>query len=148
MTVNGVRKIKRNPETGKSDGNTELTRNCSATPIPEALHGRSFPRTQPGRVVERSFGSGIPFDTSRLQPSQSADFQRPKDGIRTQFDESSSSLRISSHGTFGFMQCCLNQSNACEVESAREFVWVQEEPGNMGSRAFVIPRLERLARLR
>jgi 2-oxoglutarate dehydrogenase E1 component len=29
---------------------------------------------------------------------------------------------------------------------AREFVWVQEEPGNMGARAFVIPRLERLAR--
>jgi 2-oxoglutarate dehydrogenase E1 component len=30
--------------------------------------------------------------------------------------------------------------------SAREFVWVQEEPGNMGARAFMIPRLERLAR--
>jgi len=29
---------------------------------------------------------------------------------------------------------------------AREFVWVQEEPGNMGARAFVIPRLERQAR--
>ena len=29
---------------------------------------------------------------------------------------------------------------------AREFVWVQEEPGNMGARAFMIPRLERLAR--
>jgi 2-oxoglutarate dehydrogenase E1 component len=30
--------------------------------------------------------------------------------------------------------------------NAREFVWVQEEPGNMGARAFMIPRLERLAR--
>jgi 2-oxoglutarate dehydrogenase E1 component len=30
--------------------------------------------------------------------------------------------------------------------SAREFVWVQEEPGNMGALAFVLPRLERLAR--
>jgi 2-oxoglutarate dehydrogenase E1 component len=30
--------------------------------------------------------------------------------------------------------------------SAREFVWVQEEPGNMGARAFIIPQLERLAR--
>jgi 2-oxoglutarate dehydrogenase E1 component len=29
---------------------------------------------------------------------------------------------------------------------AREFVWVQEEPGNMGAHAFVIPRLEQLAR--
>ena len=29
---------------------------------------------------------------------------------------------------------------------AREFVWVQEEPGNMGALAFVLPRLERLAR--
>jgi 2-oxoglutarate dehydrogenase E1 component len=29
---------------------------------------------------------------------------------------------------------------------AREFVWVQEEPGNMGAHAFVIPELERLAR--
>jgi 2-oxoglutarate dehydrogenase E1 component len=28
----------------------------------------------------------------------------------------------------------------------REFVWVQEEPGNMGALAFVLPRLERLAR--
>jgi 2-oxoglutarate dehydrogenase E1 component len=28
----------------------------------------------------------------------------------------------------------------------REFVWVQEEPGNMGAHAFVIPELERLAR--
>ena len=27
-----------------------------------------------------------------------------------------------------------------------EFVWVQEEPGNMGALAFVLPRLERLAR--
>jgi 2-oxoglutarate dehydrogenase E1 component len=30
--------------------------------------------------------------------------------------------------------------------NAREFVWVQEEPGNMGAREFVIPQLERLAR--
>ncbi len=29
--------------------------------------------------------------------------------------------------------------------NAREFVWVQEEPGNMGARQFMIPRLERLA---
>ena len=29
---------------------------------------------------------------------------------------------------------------------AREFVWVQEEPANMGALAFVIPELERLAR--
>jgi 2-oxoglutarate dehydrogenase E1 component len=29
---------------------------------------------------------------------------------------------------------------------AREFIWVQEEPGNMGAHAFVIPELERLAR--
>jgi 2-oxoglutarate dehydrogenase E1 component len=30
--------------------------------------------------------------------------------------------------------------------NAREFVWVQEEPGNMGAHEFVIPELERLAR--
>jgi 2-oxoglutarate dehydrogenase E1 component len=30
--------------------------------------------------------------------------------------------------------------------AAREFVWVQEEPGNMGAFAFLLPRLERLAR--
>ena len=30
--------------------------------------------------------------------------------------------------------------------NAREFVWVQEEPANMGSLAFLLPRLERLAR--
>jgi 2-oxoglutarate dehydrogenase E1 component len=29
---------------------------------------------------------------------------------------------------------------------AREFVWVQEEPANMGALAFMLPRLERLAR--
>ncbi len=29
---------------------------------------------------------------------------------------------------------------------AREFVWVQEEPGNMGARGFIVPELERLAR--
>jgi 2-oxoglutarate dehydrogenase E1 component len=31
-------------------------------------------------------------------------------------------------------------------KSAREFVWVQEEPANMGALAFLLPRLERLAR--
>jgi len=31
-------------------------------------------------------------------------------------------------------------------QKAREFVWVQEEPGNMGARQFMIPLLERLAR--
>jgi 2-oxoglutarate dehydrogenase E1 component len=30
--------------------------------------------------------------------------------------------------------------------SAREFVWVQEEPANQGALAFLLPRLERLAR--
>jgi len=30
--------------------------------------------------------------------------------------------------------------------NAREFVWIQEEPGNMGAHDFVIPQLERLAR--
>ena len=30
-------------------------------------------------------------------------------------------------------------------QSAREFVWVQEEPANMGALAFLLPRLERLA---
>ena len=30
--------------------------------------------------------------------------------------------------------------------NAREFIWVQEEPRNMGALAFVLPRLERLAR--
>ena len=29
--------------------------------------------------------------------------------------------------------------------NAREFVWVQEEPGNMGALAFMLPRIERLA---
>ncbi|MGH9737138.1 MAG: 2-oxoglutarate dehydrogenase E1 component [Candidatus Acidiferrales bacterium] len=29
---------------------------------------------------------------------------------------------------------------------AREIVWVQEEPGNMGARSFVLPEIERLAR--
>ncbi len=29
--------------------------------------------------------------------------------------------------------------------NAREFVWVQEEPGNMGAREFIVPQLERLA---
>ena len=31
-------------------------------------------------------------------------------------------------------------------KNAREFFWVQEEPANMGALAFVLPRLERLAR--
>ena len=38
---------------------------------------------------------------------------------------------------------------AAELErhsSAREFLWVQEEPANMGALAFVLPRLERIAR--
>jgi 2-oxoglutarate dehydrogenase E1 component len=30
--------------------------------------------------------------------------------------------------------------------NAREFVWVQEEPGNMGARSFMQPEIERLAR--
>ncbi|MGA8223310.1 MAG: 2-oxoglutarate dehydrogenase E1 component [Candidatus Acidiferrales bacterium] len=30
--------------------------------------------------------------------------------------------------------------------TAREFIWVQEEPANMGALAFLLPRLERLAR--
>ena len=30
--------------------------------------------------------------------------------------------------------------------NAREFVWVQEEPANMGALAFLLPRLERLTR--
>lgn len=30
--------------------------------------------------------------------------------------------------------------------SAREFVWVQEEPANMGALAFLLPRLERISR--
>jgi len=29
--------------------------------------------------------------------------------------------------------------------NAREFLWVQEEPGNMGAREFMVPQLERLA---
>jgi len=29
--------------------------------------------------------------------------------------------------------------------NAREFVWVQEEPGNMGAHEFIVPQLERLA---
>jgi 2-oxoglutarate dehydrogenase E1 component len=31
-------------------------------------------------------------------------------------------------------------------KNAREFVWIQEEPANMGALAFLMPRLERLAR--
>lgn len=30
-------------------------------------------------------------------------------------------------------------------KSAREFIWVQEEPANMGALAFIVPQLERLA---
>jgi len=30
--------------------------------------------------------------------------------------------------------------------NAREFVWLQEEPGNMGAHDFIVPQLERLAR--
>src|SRR5215471_2679367 len=33
-----------------------------------------------------------------------------------------------------------------EHPHAREIVWVQEEPGNMGSAGFVLPRLERIAK--
>ena len=29
--------------------------------------------------------------------------------------------------------------------NAREFLWVQEEPGNMGAREFIVPQIERLA---
>jgi 2-oxoglutarate dehydrogenase E1 component len=32
--------------------------------------------------------------------------------------------------------------------NAREFVWVQEEPGNMGAHEFIVPELKRLARQR
>ena len=32
-----------------------------------------------------------------------------------------------------------------EHPHAREIVWVQEEPGNMGAAGFVLPRLERVA---
>jgi 2-oxoglutarate dehydrogenase E1 component len=31
-------------------------------------------------------------------------------------------------------------------EEAREFIWVQEEPANMGALAFILPRLEPLGR--
>ena len=30
--------------------------------------------------------------------------------------------------------------------NAREFLWVQEEPANMGALSYIIPQLERLAR--
>ena len=33
-----------------------------------------------------------------------------------------------------------------EHPNAREIVWVQEEPGNMGAQGYVVPRLERLAK--
>ncbi|HKW87170.1 MAG TPA: 2-oxoglutarate dehydrogenase E1 component [Candidatus Acidoferrales bacterium] len=39
------------------------------------------------------------------------------------------------------LEAALNSYSA-----AREFVWVQEEPANMGARGFVMPRLERLLR--
>src|SRR5258708_27771208 len=35
-----------------------------------------------------------------------------------------------------------------EHPNAREIVWVQEEPGNMGAVGYVLPRLERLAKAR
>jgi 2-oxoglutarate dehydrogenase E1 component len=35
-----------------------------------------------------------------------------------------------------------------EHPHAREIVWVQEEPGNMGALGYVLPRLERLAKAR
>ncbi len=35
-----------------------------------------------------------------------------------------------------------------EHPNAREMVWVQEEPGNMGAAGYVLPRLERLAKAR
>src|SRR5258706_8381103 len=35
-----------------------------------------------------------------------------------------------------------------EHPNAREIVWVQEEPGNMGAAGYVLPRLERLAKAR
>ena len=39
------------------------------------------------------------------------------------------------------LEAALNNYSA-----AREFVWVQEEPANMGARSFVMPRLERMLR--
>jgi 2-oxoglutarate dehydrogenase E1 component len=35
-----------------------------------------------------------------------------------------------------------------EHPNAREIVWVQEEPGNMGAAGYVLPRFERLAKAR
>jgi 2-oxoglutarate dehydrogenase E1 component len=35
-----------------------------------------------------------------------------------------------------------------EHPNAREIVWVQEEPANMGALFYVLPRLERLAQAR
>src|ERR1700731_3487183 len=35
-----------------------------------------------------------------------------------------------------------------EHPNAREIVWVQEEPGNMGAVGYVLPRLERIAKAR
>jgi 2-oxoglutarate dehydrogenase E1 component len=35
-----------------------------------------------------------------------------------------------------------------EHPNAREIVWVQEEPGNMGAAGYIVPRLERLAEAR
>jgi 2-oxoglutarate dehydrogenase E1 component len=35
-----------------------------------------------------------------------------------------------------------------EHPNAREIVWVQEEPGNMGAAGYVMPRFERLAKAR
>ncbi|HEV2490677.1 MAG TPA: 2-oxoglutarate dehydrogenase E1 component [Candidatus Acidoferrales bacterium] len=38
------------------------------------------------------------------------------------------------------------ESALSSYSAAREFVWVQEEPANMGARSFVMPRLERMLR--
>ena len=35
-----------------------------------------------------------------------------------------------------------------EHPNAREIVWVQEEPGNMGAAGYVLPRFERIAKAR
>ncbi len=35
-----------------------------------------------------------------------------------------------------------------EHPNAREIVWVQEEPGNMGAAGYILPRFERLAKAR
>ena len=37
-------------------------------------------------------------------------------------------------------------ASIAEHPRAREVVWVQEEPGNMGAAGFVVPRLERIVK--